>query len=77
MSTDSKSFEADYAWVDENRDKLVEQYANRWIGVQNGQVVASDSNLDDLLSKLQDPAHQDPAHTVVEFITCVRVEVAL
>ena len=72
MDTDTKLFEADYTWVHENRDSLIKQYADRWVGVKNRQVVASDSDLDELLSKLQ-----DPGRTVVEFITPTQIEVVL
>lgn len=66
------SFEADHVWVNENREALVEQYAEQWIAVKKGQVIASDPDLASLLSKLP-----DPAHTCVEFITCEPLEMVL
>ena len=42
---------------------LLEQYVEQWISVKNGQVIASDSDLTGLISKLP-----DPAYTCVEFI---------
>jgi hypothetical protein len=56
--------EADYIWVNENMDILLEKYLNQWIAVKNSQVIANDPNLDELVSNLS-----DPAHTCVEFIT--------
>lgn len=66
------SFEADHIWVNKNRETLLEQYADQWIGVKNGQVIASDPDLEGLLSKLP-----DPAHTCVEFITREPLEMVL
>jgi len=65
-------FEADHAWVNENLKTLLKQYADQWIGVRNGQVIGSDSDLNGLLSKLP-----DPAHTCVEFITREPLEMVL
>ena len=58
------AFEADYLWIDENLETLLKQYADQWVAVKNGQVIASDPDLTELISKLS-----DPAHTCVEFIT--------
>ena len=57
-------FEADHVWIHENLETLLEQYAEQWIAVKNGQVIASDPDLTGLISKLP-----DPAYTCVEFIT--------
>ncbi len=65
-------FEADHVWLHENRGKRLEQYPDQWIAVKNGQVLASDPELDGLLSKLP-----DPAHTCVEFITREPMEMVL
>ena len=56
--------EADYLWINENMDVLLEKYLNQWIAVKSGQVIANDPNLDELIFKLP-----DPAHICVEFIT--------
>lgn len=66
------AFEADHVWVNENLRTLLEQYTDQWIGVKNGQVIASDPDLAGLLSKLS-----DPAHTCVEFITREPLEMVL
>lgn len=66
------SFEADHLWVNENLGTLLEQYVDQWIAVKNGQVVASGSDLTELLSKLP-----DPANTCVEFITREPLEMVL
>ena len=58
------AFEADYVWINENLETLLEQCAEQWIAVRNGQVIASDPDLAGLISELP-----DPAHTCVEFIT--------
>ena len=56
--------EADYLWINENMDILLEKYLSQWIAVKNNQVIASDPDLDKLISMLT-----DPANTCVEFIT--------
>lgn len=66
------AFEADHTWVNENLETLLEQYAEQWIAVKNGQVIASDPDLAGLLSKLP-----DPAHTCVKFITREPLEMVL
>jgi len=66
------AFEDDHVWVSKNLDTLLEQYADQWIAVKNGQVVASDPDLSGLLSKLP-----DPSHTCVEFITRDPLEMVL
>ena len=72
LTNELLAFEADHAWVSENLGKLLEHYADQWIGVKNGQVLASDPDLAGLLSKLP-----DPAHTCVEFITREPLEMVL
>jgi hypothetical protein len=72
LSPGLRAFEADHVWVDTNRDVLLEQYSEQWIAVKNGQVIASDPDLDSLISKLP-----DPAHTCVEFLTRELMEVLL
>jgi hypothetical protein len=66
------TFESDHAWVNENLERLLEQYVDQWIAVKNGQVVASDPDLSGLLSKLPDPAHM-----CIEFITREPLEMVL
>ncbi|MEW6203139.1 MAG: DUF5678 domain-containing protein [bacterium] len=66
------AFESDHAWINENLETLLAQYNDQWIGVKNGQVIASAPDLADLLSKLA-----DPAHTCVEFITREPLEMVL
>jgi len=66
------AFEADHVWVRENLEMLLEQYADQWIAVENGKVIASDPDLEGLSSNLQ-----DPAHTCVELITREPLEMIL
>jgi len=66
------AFENDHVWVNKNLETLLGQYADQWIAVKNGQVVASDPDLSGLLSKLP-----DPAHTCVQFITRDPLEMVL
>lgn len=66
------AFESEHIWINENRETLLERYADLWIAVHNKQVVASDPDLAALLSKLP-----DPAHTCIEFITREVLEMVL
>ncbi len=66
------AFQANHVWVNENLEMLLEQYADQWVAVKDGQVVASDPELTGLLSKLS-----DPARTCVEFITSEPLEMVL
>jgi hypothetical protein len=67
-----REFESNHVWIHENFETLFEQYAERWIGVKNRQVIASDVDLDALLSQLP-----EPGYTCVEFITCEPLEMVL
>lgn len=66
------AFAADHAWVHQNLESLLAHYADQWIAVANGQVIASDPDLEVLVSKLT-----DPAHTCVQFITREPMEMVL
>lgn len=72
LTNELLAFEADHVWVNDNLGTLLEPYADQWIGVKNGQVIASDPDLAGLLAKLP-----DPAHTCVEFITREPLEMIL
>jgi len=66
------AFEKDHVWVSGNLETLLAQYADQWIAVKNARVIASDPDLEGLLSKLP-----DPARTCVEFITREPLEMIL
>lgn len=72
LTDELRAFEADHVWVNENLVALLEQYADQWVAVKNGQVIASDPDLTHLRSKLV-----DPGHTCVEFITRELLEMVL
>jgi len=72
LTNELLTFEADHVWVSENLEMLLKQYAEQWIAVKEGKVIASDSDLAGLLSKLS-----DPAYTCVEFITNEPLEMVL
>jgi hypothetical protein len=72
LTNELLAFESDHAWVSENLKTLIRQYTDQWIGVKNGKVIASDPDLETLLSKLP-----DPANTCIEFITLEPLEMVL
>jgi len=65
-------FEADHEWVNKHKETLLKEYAEQWIAVKNGQVIAKDYDLSGLLLKLP-----DPAHTCIEFVTSEPLEMIL
>lgn len=67
-----QDFETDHVWINEHLKVLLSQYADQWIAVKNGQVIASAIELTELLSQLP-----NPAHTCVEFITQEPLEMVL
>lgn len=67
-----KQFEEDLKWVQQNKPLLIKQYAEQWIGVKNGKVIANHPDMLELKSQLP-----DPSHTFVEFITEETIEMIL
>jgi hypothetical protein len=59
-----EQFADDHVWIARNREKLLEQYGEQWIAVENGKVIANDPDVHALRKKLA-----NPAFTCVEFIT--------
>lgn len=72
LTNDLLAFEADHVWINENLETLLEQYADQWIAVKDGKLIASDPDLGGLLKKLP-----NPARTCVEFITREPLEMVL
>lgn len=66
------NFENDHVWIEDNMEKILEQYNEQWIAVKNRQIFASDVELNGLLSNLP-----DSAHTCVEYITREPLEMVL
>jgi len=64
MSKRLDDFAADHVWVNENMGALLKGYAEQWIAVKDRKVIASDSDLDLLISRLD-----DPANTCIECVT--------
>lgn len=58
-----EQFADDHVWIDRNREKLLEQYGEQWIAVENGKVIANDADVHALRKKLA-----KPAFTCVEFL---------
>jgi len=66
------AFEADRQWIDEHFEMLVRVYADHWIAVQHGRVIASAPDLGELLSHVP-----DLAYTCIEFINPQPSDLAL
>jgi len=61
-----------HEWISDHLELLLSQYAEQWVAVQGGQVIASDPDLTTLQRKLA-----DPAHTCIEFVTREPLEMIL
>jgi hypothetical protein len=44
LTEELRRFAEDHVWVYENREKLLEQYAEQWVSVKNAQVIGSSSD---------------------------------
>ncbi|MDP8237567.1 MAG: DUF5678 domain-containing protein [Candidatus Hatepunaea meridiana] len=66
------TFSSDHLWISDNLETLLEQYSDQWIAVKNCKIIASDPDLEGLMSKLP-----DPPHTCVEYITREPIEMVL
>jgi hypothetical protein len=60
---EATAFEADRVWIDAHISDLQVKYANYWIAVRDGHVIASAADLGELLGHVP-----DLEHTCVEFI---------
>jgi len=58
-----EQFADDHVWIARNREKLLTQYGEQWIAVENGKVIANDPDVHELRKKLA-----RPAFTCVEFL---------
>ena len=72
LAGELQAFEADHVWIRDNLEFLLREYADQWVAVEDGRVIASDPSLDNLHSQLS-----DPAHTCVEFIAQEPLEMVL
>ena len=46
-------FSRDLAFIDENREKLLEDYAEKWVAVYNSKVIAYGKDYNNVLSQLE------------------------
>lgn len=58
------AFEADRAWIDAHIETLRKEYADYWIAVQDGKVIARAADVGELLGKVP-----NLARACVEFIS--------
>jgi ribosomal protein L20 len=48
-----EEFRRDLAYIEENREKLLKDYNERWVAVYNSEVVAHGKDYDNVLSQLE------------------------
>jgi hypothetical protein len=61
-------FTADMIYVEQHREELLRQYADRWIAVYNEQVVAAAKDLKRLIRSLERKG-LSPGHVYREYLT--------
>ncbi len=61
------NFEKDNKWLQEHYTEIQDRYEGKFVAVENGNIIASDRNLEDLLRKLRENG-KDPAMLLVEFV---------
>lgn len=59
-----------HKWLEENYDNLKEKYDNKWIIVQNGKVIASDSNYETIMNAMK---KVDSKSALVEYVQSEQV----
>jgi hypothetical protein len=72
VTDDLRRLAADHLWIEANRDTLMSQYADQWIAVKDGQIIASNPDFSVLIAQLP-----DPPHTCVEFLGREPIEMIL
>lgn len=60
-------FEKDGDWLNEHFATLQQDYAQKYVAVQSGKIVAAEDNFEELLAALK-AKHIDPAFTLVRYI---------
>ena len=60
-------FEKDGNWLNEHFATLQQNYAQKYVAVQGGKIVAADDDFERLLASLK-AKHVDPAFTLVRYI---------
>ncbi len=63
FDTNTFAFDLDQQWISDHYDELASRHAEEWIAVKGRQVIAHDTDLSRLLSRVP-----DLEHTCVEFI---------
>ncbi len=61
--TNASAFDLDQQWIAEHYDELAGRHAEEWVAVKGRQVIAHDTDLARLLSRVP-----DLEHTCIEFI---------
>ena len=71
---EASAFALDQRWIADHRYALIEQYAEQWIAVKDGALIAHDPDLTQLLSRVP-----DLDNTCIEFVEqrCIEIETAL
>lgn len=62
-----ESFEKDTLWLHKNLDKLRAKFENKFVAIKEGDVIASDNDIEKIIKKLQE-SNINPSFTVIEFI---------
>ena len=55
-------------WVINNYEKLMTQYLNKYVAIDNGKIIESDLNLQELLFKIKEDKNYSKS-TLIEFVS--------
>ena len=61
------TFEKDTSWFFRNKDKLLEDYENEFVAIENARVIDSDKDIDGLIKRLEGSG-KNPATTVIKYV---------
>ena len=67
-----QDFEKDHLWTHSHWRKLLANYKNKWVAIQNQKVIDSDKDLKVLRSRVK-----DPGNAFVEYLTDEPLEMIL
>lgn len=72
MLTILGNFEKDTNWFFKNKSGLTKDYENKFVAIENEDVIDSDKNLDVLIKRLE-KAGKNPATLVIKYIKKINV----
>ena len=63
-----EQYDADYEWLEANREALLEEYAETWVAIRGCEVIGSAVRLDELIKSMRRRELKTP-NSVIEHLT--------